>query len=155
MVPGWRRLVRMSGSVSVGSMLLADRLGIKGLPNRDLRWWASRLGFGAEAPPAQVRFVQSMISATSLTTVTGLLISLGLFDVSQHLARIDVPSLVVVGSHDRLTPPRHAGRAAATLPSAQLVELARCGHMPMLERRHEFSKVLGEFADKVGVAHSV
>jgi pimeloyl-ACP methyl ester carboxylesterase len=154
-VPGWRRLVRVSGSLSVGSMLLADRLGVKGLPNRDLRWWASRLGFGAEASPEQVRFVQAMISATSLSTVTGLLVSLGLFDVSEHLERIQVPSLVVVGTHDRLTPPRHAHRAVGALRSAELVELPRCGHMPMLERRHEFSKTLAEFASKSSAGRRV
>ena len=73
-----------------------------------------------------------------------------MFDVSQAIGTIDVPVLVVVGSHDRLTPPRHARRTAAALAQAQLVELPRCGHMPMLERRREFSRLLDEFASKVG-----
>jgi pimeloyl-ACP methyl ester carboxylesterase len=56
--------------------------------------------------------------------------------------------LVVVGSHDRLTPPRAARRMAGALPHAQLVEFARCGHMPMIERPHEFSHMLDEFYAK-------
>jgi pimeloyl-ACP methyl ester carboxylesterase len=36
------------------------------------------------------------------------------------------------------------------LATAQLVELPRCGHMPMLERRHEFSRLIDEFSDKLG-----
>ena len=38
-----------------------------------------------------------------------------------------------------------AGRRPA---QAQLVELPRCGHMPMLERRHEFSRLVDEFTAK-------
>jgi pimeloyl-ACP methyl ester carboxylesterase len=30
------------------------------------------------------------------------------------------------------------------------VELPRCGHMPMLERRHEFARLIEEFAVKIG-----
>ena len=56
----------------------------------------------------------------------------------------------MVGSHDRLTPPRHARRTADALPRAELVELPRCGHMPMIERRREFARLLDEFAAKIG-----
>jgi pimeloyl-ACP methyl ester carboxylesterase len=57
---------------------------------------------------------------------------------------------VVVGSHDRLTPPRHAVRTAGALAHSELVELPRCGHMPMVERRREFARLLEEFAAKLG-----
>ena len=58
--------------------------------------------------------------------------------------------LVVVGTHDRVIPPRHARRLAAGLPRAELVELPRCGHQPMLERRNEFNRLLDEFSAKLG-----
>ena len=53
-------------------------------------------------------------------------------------------------SHDRLTPPRHAQRTAAALARSELVELPRCGHMPMIERRREFTRLIEEFAAKIG-----
>jgi pimeloyl-ACP methyl ester carboxylesterase len=62
---------------------------------------------------------------------------------------MDLPALVLVGSHDHLTPPRHAWRTAAAQPRAELVELPRCGHMPMLERRREFGRLVDEFSAKV------
>ena len=37
------------------------RSGRGAIPKGDIRWWASRLGFGAEAPPAQVRFLEAML----------------------------------------------------------------------------------------------
>jgi pimeloyl-ACP methyl ester carboxylesterase len=148
-VPGWNGLATVTGPVTARAALLAERWGVKALPSRDLRWWVVRMGFGAEAPPVQVRFVEAMHVATPSSTLAGLLGSLARFDLSGELGSFDVPVLVVVGTHDRLTAPRHARHLADALPAAELVELPRCGHMPMLERRHEFSRLLDEFSRKL------
>ncbi|MDE3086562.1 MAG: alpha/beta hydrolase [Acidobacteriota bacterium] len=138
LVPAWSQFV-----------LAADRAGMWSRPARDLRWWATRLSFGAEADPAQVRFTEELSRPVAASTFTRLLPDLVAFDLSDGLADIEVPVLVVVGSRDRLTPPRHARAMAGVLPQAQLVELPRCGHTPMLERRHEFSRLLDEFSAKL------
>jgi pimeloyl-ACP methyl ester carboxylesterase len=148
-LPGWTGVARVTGPVTAQALLVGERLGAKALPSRDLRWWLVRLGFGADAPPAQVRFVEAMHRATPSRTLADLIPSVATFDLSSRLGSLDVPVLVVVGSHDRLTAPRLARRLAAALPEAQLVELPRCGHMPMLERRHEFSRLLDEFTAKI------
>ena len=96
----------------------------------DVRWWLTRLGFGAEAPPAQVRFVEGLHLATAPSTVAELFPALALFDLSKWLGSLDLPVLVVVGSNDRLTPPRHALRTAAALPHSELVELPGAGTCP-------------------------
>lgn len=149
-VPGWTGLTRVVGPVTTGALSLAERVGVTTLPSRDLRWWAVRLGFGAEATSPQVRFVEALHLATPVSTLAALLPRLAQFDLSGELPSVDVPVLVVVGTHDRLTAPRHARRVAAALPDAQLVELPRCGHMPMLERRHEFARLIDEFSAKLG-----
>lgn len=148
-LPGWGALARVGAPVSARAVLLAGRLGVPGVLSHDLRYWVSRLAFGSDARPAQVRFVEALHTTTSSRTLAGLLPSLALFDVFAGLGSIEEPVLVVVGSHDRLTPPRAARRMAGALPHAQLAELARCGHMPMIERPHEFSRMLDEFADKI------
>ena len=137
-LPAWSQLV-----------LAADRAGMWARPARDLRWWAARLSFGAEADPAHVRYIEELSRPVSAATFTRLLPELAALDLSGGLAEIEVPVLVVVGSRDRLTPPRHARRLADALAQAQLVELPRCGHTPMLERRHEFSRLLDEFSAKL------
>jgi pimeloyl-ACP methyl ester carboxylesterase len=152
-VPGWNHWARWSSPASSRGLLLAERAGVALLPTRDLRWWASRFGFGAEAPPAQVRFVEELITATPSSTLAGLMASVATFDLSRALPTLDLPSLVIVGSHDHLTPVRHAERLARALPRAELVELARSGHVPMLERRYEFSRLLSEFAAKLDRRH--
>ncbi len=148
-VPGFTGVVRLTGPVTARALLLGERFGAKALPSRDLRWWLTRLGFGADAPAAQVRFVEAMHRGTPGRTLAGLIPSLATFDLSARLGSLDVPVLVVVGSHDHLTAPKLARRMAAALPEAQLVELPRCGHMPMLERRHEFSRLVDEFTAKL------
>jgi len=148
-LPGLGGMARVARPVSARAVSLADRLGVSVVASQDLRWWLTRLGFGADAPPPQVRFVEGMHLATPSATVVDLLPSLAMFDLSKWLGSVDLPVLVVVGSHDRLTPPRHALRTAAALAHSELVELPRCGHMPMIERRHEFTRLIEEFAAKI------
>jgi pimeloyl-ACP methyl ester carboxylesterase len=45
------------------------------------------------------------------------------------LAAINLPTVVIVGSADRVVPPATGRRLAAAIPGAQLVELAGAGHM--------------------------
>jgi pimeloyl-ACP methyl ester carboxylesterase len=148
-LPGWTGVVRTTGPVTARALLLGERWGAKALPSRDLRWWLTRLGFGADAPAAQVRFVEALHRGTPARTLADLIGSVATFDLSSDLGSLDLPVLVVVGSHDKLTAPRLARRMAAALPEAQLVELPRCGHMPMLERRYEFSRLVDEFTAKI------
>ena len=56
-------------------------------------------------------------------------------NLEERLGRIAVPTLLVWGRDDRITPLEVAERFRALIPDAQLVYLARCGHAPMLERR--------------------
>jgi non-heme chloroperoxidase len=149
-LPGFGGMARLAGPVSARAMGLADRWGVRTVASQDVRWWLTRVGFGADAPPAQVRFVEGLHLATAPSTVAELLPALALFDLSRWLGSLDLPVLVVVGSNDRLTPPRHALRTAAALPHSELVELPRCGHMPMIERRREFNRLIEEFAVKIG-----
>jgi pimeloyl-ACP methyl ester carboxylesterase len=55
-------------------------------------------------------------------------------DSRSDLARIKVPTLVLVGDADQLTPPSHAEEIAAGAKDAQLVVVPDCGHLSTLER---------------------
>jgi len=149
-LPGFSVVAGAGARVSSRVVLAAERRGVRSLPTEDLRWWVSRFGFGADAAPAQVQFVEGMHRAGSSRSFAELLPSLAAFDVSDRLREIDLPTLVVVGSRDRVLGVRHARRLAAGLPRAELIERPRCGHLPMLERRNEFSHLLDEFAAKIG-----
>lgn len=55
------------------------------------------------------------------------------FDVRVRLGEVVAPALVVVGAHDRMTPPRYGEYLQLHLPNAELVTLDS-GHMLMLEQ---------------------
>lgn len=54
-------------------------------------------------------------------------------DRTGDLARIGVPTLVMVGRDDVLTPPSEAQILASAIPNAQLVEIPDAGHLAPLE----------------------
>ncbi|HTZ09697.1 MAG TPA: alpha/beta hydrolase, partial [Acidimicrobiales bacterium] len=120
-LPGYGRAARLAGPISARAMDVADRWAVRTVASDDVRWWLTRTGFGADASPVQVRFAESLHLATAPSTVAALLPALAVFDLSRWLGGMELPVLVVVGTHDRLTPPRHARRTAGALPRAELV----------------------------------
>lgn len=69
------------------------------------------------------------------------------YDVSGELARIQVPTLVLVGSEDALKPPTHAEALARGIPGAEFLVVPGAGHALCLERPEEFNTaVLGFLA---------
>jgi 3-oxoadipate enol-lactonase len=64
---------------------------------------------------------------------------------SEQLDRIDVPTLVVVGSEDVEDMRTIAERLAAGIPGARLETIEGAGHLPSLERPDELNRLLLEF----------
>jgi pimeloyl-ACP methyl ester carboxylesterase len=82
-----------------------------------------------------VRITTEVIAACRPTTVSGFLPTLEAHDRHAALAvYADVPVHVMVGTRDRLTPPRYAHRIREGLPQAQLTLFPDAGHMLPLER---------------------
>ena len=66
-------------------------------------------------------------------------------DVRGWLPNINVPTLVVCGRYDVVSPSEEMHEIAAGLPDAVFVELADAGHMAPLENPEEFHRVLRKF----------
>jgi len=67
------------------------------------------------------------------------------FDVRQQLSEIKVPTIIIQGEDDRLTPLFLARELADGLEAAELVSLAGAGHMVMLEKPAEVAELLDRF----------
>ena len=68
-------------------------------------------------------------------------------DLAVKVPHLDVPTAVIIGTHDRLTPVAHARQLAAMLPRCTgLHELPGRGHMTPLEEPGAVSAVLAELA---------
>ena len=63
----------------------------------------------------------------------------------EELAKVKVPTLIVWGRDDAITPPFVAQQFSDHISSAELVFLDRCGHAPPIEQPDEFARVLHEF----------
>ena len=63
-------------------------------------------------------------------------------DSRPGLAAISVPTLVLVGDHDPLTPPDRAREIAEAIPGARLVVVPDCGHASTLEQPAAVSQAL-------------
>jgi 3-oxoadipate enol-lactonase len=61
------------------------------------------------------------------------------------LSSITVPTLVLVGEHDALTPPEESRQIAEGIPGARLVTIDQAGHMSNLENPEAFNEALLQF----------
>jgi pimeloyl-ACP methyl ester carboxylesterase len=66
-------------------------------------------------------------------------------DSTAELAAIDVPTLIVVGEHDGVTPPDAARKMHEHIGGSRLVVLPDAGHLSNLEAPDAFNGALAEF----------
>lgn len=71
-------------------------------------------------------------------------------DSTPILGEIDVPTTVIVGSADALTPPPLSESMAQAIPEAQLVVLEGAGHLSNLEAPKEFLEAIRGLLARVG-----
>ena len=66
-------------------------------------------------------------------------------DARPLLPAIEVPTLVLVGAEDQITPPERAREMVAALPNGRLVVVPQCGHLSTLERPDEVNAALRQW----------
>ena len=102
--------------------------------------------FGPEAPRHLVDHIVSLAERAPSEVWTDGLAGLMEMDLRHALPRVSVPALVVVGEHDRVTPPATAVELVGGLPDGRLVVVEHAGHMAMLEQPAEVNHELRVFA---------
>jgi len=103
-----------------------------------------------ETKPEVVAAVKEVIEVTSPLAVAGTLLALAArTDTTASLFSIKVPTLILVGQHDALTPPSASHAMKDKIPGAELFIIPRAGHLSNLEQEEEFNKHLLEFLKKL------
>lgn len=98
--------------------------------------------------PAVVARVREMMSGVSPEGAAAALRGMALRrDQTDLLAKIDVPTLVVVGSEDIITPPSDAEAMHALIAGSRLQVIEGAGHVSNLERPEEFDRTLTQFLE--------
>ncbi|WP_161967203.1 alpha/beta fold hydrolase [Fimbriiglobus ruber] len=100
--------------------------------------------------PEVVTAVRQMGAAQSIDGVAAALVALrDRPDATPNLASINVPTLVIVGAEDVLTPPDVARELAAAIPGAKLEVVPAAGHLSNLEAPDEFNAIVQRFLTTV------
>lgn len=69
-------------------------------------------------------------------------------NLGDKLQHISVPTLLIWGRNDNITPPFVAEKFKELIPNAKLHFIEECAHAPMMEKPEEFNKILEEFLIK-------
>ncbi len=97
--------------------------------------------------------VDAMHRMLALAPVEGVIGALGALrdrpDSTQTLTTIDVPTLVVVGSDDVLTPPSEGALMHAAIRGSTLEVIADAGHVSNVERPAAVNHVISEFLSRL------
>jgi len=90
--------------------------------------------------------VHRMLSMATVEGVVGALEAMmARPDSTPTLATIDVPTLIIVGEEDALTPPKEARTMHEQIAGSRLEILAGAGHVSNVERPAAFNHVASEF----------
>lgn len=115
-----------------------------------------RVALSPGATPGQVGFCLDVISACRAEPRAGWGRMLATLDLRAAVERLCVPTLVMVGERDRLTPPPHAQRLQRTLPEpVGLVVVPGAGHMLPVEAADEVNRQVRELATELLEAAAV
>lgn len=112
-----------------------------------------RLMFGRttlRANRALVEQWREKIAAVDLPSILCALEALVRRDsVTDRLAEIRVPTLVVVGEEDRSLPVPYSREIASRIPGARLVVIPHAGHLSCLEQPQPVTAVIRKFLDEI------
>ncbi|MGV8953858.1 MAG: 3-oxoadipate enol-lactonase [Cypionkella sp.] len=130
--------------------------------------WAERIevmrgGAEAYAPTAMARMfgprwqgvagaevVRQMLLDTAFDGWAGCAAAIGGADFYTTTAALRLPTLVIAGAHDGTTPPDLVRETAELIPGHRWHLMRGAGHVPMVEKPEEYTRVIADFLRDIG-----
>ena len=140
-------LCHTSSRMNIPPDILKERLDM--LASYSLEEYA-KLGvdqaFGPNADVSLKSWISEMVSSNDKNAYSQVL-SEGLsdFDLSSRVSKISVPTLVVVGEHDRVITPDQGRDLASKIRNAKLEEIPGVGHLGYSEEPDIFNQIVLKF----------
>ncbi|WP_445736824.1 alpha/beta fold hydrolase [Mariniflexile sp.] len=72
-------------------------------------------------------------------------------NMAKDLPKMKIPTCIIWGKNDNVTPPDVAIEFDALLPDSELFWIDKCGHAAMMERPEEFNGILDGWLEKRGL----
>jgi pimeloyl-ACP methyl ester carboxylesterase len=107
---------------------------------------AKKLLFGAGAPAQAVSLGMQELRTCRPETILKDVAAAKAMDLTEQAARLDLPTLILCGSRDRLTPPALSERLGELIAGARLRIIEGAGHMLLLEVPERVNQEVLEFA---------
>ncbi len=102
--------------------------------------------------PEVVETIRAMMAAAPVAGIVGALEAMmARPDSTPTLSTIDVPTLILVGAEDTLTPPKEAQAIHERIRGSRLEILEQSGHICNLEQPAAFSHLVSEFVEGVTI----
>ncbi|MBN1474005.1 MAG: alpha/beta hydrolase [Syntrophaceae bacterium] len=70
-------------------------------------------------------------------------------DLTDKVKKINLPSLIMCGEEDKMTPPQLSREIAANINGSKTCFIKNAGHMVMMENPEEFNEALTSFAQSI------
>jgi pimeloyl-ACP methyl ester carboxylesterase len=110
-----------------------------------------RFAFGDYAPPHHVAFVDAMVTGSCTEVFLDFWPLFVTIDMYEVLAAFEgLPTVIIVGTKDAMTPVRHSRRMAELLPEAELALCQGAGHMLMIEQHRRVNDLLADLLERAG-----
>lgn len=101
--------------------------------------------YGPQAEPQMIAQGIEQMGATEPAVLLGDFMACDRFDLMDHLADIRLPTLVLVGDQDQMTPVKYAQHLAGAIPGAELQVIPGAGHMLYLEKPRQANQAVAGF----------
>lgn len=106
--------------------------------------------FASCAPASLVEWAKREVVQTPEHVARIAIGSLNASDSRSELSSIRIPTLVVVGEEDAITPPAESRVLADGIPGSRLSVIPNAAHFPMIEQPEIFNTRLREFLGRIG-----
>lgn len=105
--------------------------------------------YSSDVDPRVKELAIQQMAETRQAVLYGDFLACDEFNVMERVSKIHVPTLIISGSADRMTPPNRSEYLHDQIGGAQLHIVDGAGHMVMIERPDEVAALLVEFLDQI------
>ena len=149
-IPG-RTFHRIAEPLMAGLNRIPELVAQRRRAGSDLGYVVTRrLAFGPDVPPSYVDFASEMLAEIPLEVVADYFPAFEEVDEFRALEVLStVPTVVVGGEDDVITPIEHTARIIDLLPKAEAIRVENCGHLGMIEKHEVFDDALDRLIERV------
>jgi pimeloyl-ACP methyl ester carboxylesterase len=152
---------RVCALILTGSSGLFERSFTRGVPHRPtaryVRERMEEIFFDtALVTPEWVDAVQrSLLEPSTALRLLRMARAARRHNIEDRLGEIHVPTLILWGREDRITPLATAERFHATIPDSTLIVLRDCGHAPMIEHPAGFGPIVRAWLEDIRLVEAL